>query len=143
MHFFHRYIDQPSSPLYPFGHGLSYTEFKYSNLALSGESLGTGGQLTVSVDVTNSGNLAGDEVVQLYITDLVASRTRPVKELKGFERESLEPGQTRTVTFSLTPEDLAFFSGAGRHEAEKGEFKVWVGPSSEDKALLTKKFNLI
>jgi beta-glucosidase len=143
MHYFHRYIDQPSDPLYPFGHGLSYTEFKYSHLTLSDDAIGPDGQLTVSVDVSNSGKLPGDEVVQLYITDLVSSRTRPVKELKGFERVSLEPGQTRTVTFSLAPEDLAFFSGAGRHEAEKGEFKVWVGPSSADKTLLTKKFNLI
>jgi beta-glucosidase len=117
-------------PLFAFGHGLSYTTFKYDNLKLFEPSIGVNGQTTVSVEVTNTGKMGGDEVVQLYIHDLVSSATRPVKELKGFRRIHLEPGQTQTVGFSLGPEALAFWNEDMKHVVEPGAFDVMVGPNS-------------
>jgi beta-glucosidase len=119
-------------PLFAFGQGLSYTTFKYDNLKLSEPSIGVNGRTTVSVEVTNTGKMAGDEVVQLYIHDLVSSATRPVKELKGFQRIHLEPGQTQTVGFSLGPEALAFWNEDMKHVVEPGAFDVMVGPNSVD-----------
>jgi beta-glucosidase len=127
-----KYLDVPSSPLYPFGHGLSYTTFRYSNLRLSSGRIRAADSLLVSVDLTNTGDRAGDEVVQLYLRDDVASVTRPLKELRGFRRVTVEPGRTRTVTFVLRRDDLAFYGPNLRRVVEPGTFTVYVGTSSAD-----------
>ncbi|MFA0962310.1 glycoside hydrolase family 3 N-terminal domain-containing protein [Roseivirga sp. BDSF3-8] len=127
-----KYLDVPNQPLYPFGHGLSYTTFSYGDVSLSQNSLDMGGSLTASVQVTNSGDREGEEVVQLYIRDLVGSVTRPVKELKGFQKISLQPGQSQTVTFTIHTDDLAFYTRDMSHKAEPGDFKVFIGTSSAD-----------
>jgi beta-glucosidase len=126
------YLGSTSSPLYPFGWGLSYTPFKYGNLSLSPQSIGTEGKTKVSVDVTNAGSVRGEEVVQLYIRDEVSSVTRPVKELRGFRRIALEPGETRTVEFSLGPDELSFLDRDMRRVVEPGTFKIMVGGNSVD-----------
>jgi beta-glucosidase len=126
------YTDVSNDPLYPFGFGLSYTSFTYSEPKLSAAELGPAGQLKVSVTITNSGKRAGTEIAQLYVRDLVGSVTRPIKELKGFERVELAPGQSREVTFTITPADLAFYTARNRWEAEPGAFKVFVGGNSRD-----------
>jgi beta-glucosidase len=127
-----KYLDVPVTPLYAFGHGLSYTEFKLSNLQLSAQSISSDGRLTASVEVENTGKRAGDEVVQLYIRDMAASRTRPLKELKGFERMTLKPGEKRRVQFTLAPEQLGFYNTDMRFVVEPGTFKVIVGTNSVD-----------
>jgi beta-glucosidase len=124
------YLSASKEPLFPFGHGLSYTTFAYSNLEISPPKIGGGGQAVVSVDVTNTGGIAGDEVVQLYIRDQVSSVTRPVKELKGFERITLEPGETRTVTFDITPDKLSFLDAHMERIVEPGLFDIMIGSSS-------------
>jgi beta-glucosidase len=124
------YLFTSQTPLFPFGFGLSYTTFKYSNLKVADQRIGPEGTTTVSVDVTNSGGRAGDEVVQMYIRDRVSSVTRPVKELKGFERVRIEPGQTKTVTFQITPDSLAFYNRRMERVVEPGTFDVMVGGSS-------------
>ncbi len=126
-----KYIDVPWTPLYPFGHGLSYTTFTYRNLRLSAPTMRPGDTLVVSVDVTNTGNRAGDEVVQLYIRDEVGTLTRPVKELRGFRRLTLQPGETQSVSFPLGAKDLAFHDSALDLVIEPGFFRVYVGTSSE------------
>jgi beta-glucosidase len=130
--FWSHFTDVPNDPLFPFGFGLSYTTFTYSAPTLNAPEIGMDGRLTVTVTVTNSGSRAGAEVVQLYVRDLVGSVTRPIKELKGFERVELTPGQSRDVTFTLTPADLAFYTARGKWEAEPGGFKVFVGGNSRD-----------
>ncbi len=125
-----RYLDVPNSPLYPFGHGLSYTTFGYSPVKLDKASFRPGENLTASVTVTNTGKRAGEEVVQLYVQDLVGSVTRPVKELKGFRKIALKAGEARTVTFKLSDKDLAFHRGDMSYGAEAGDFKLWIGGSS-------------
>ena len=127
-----KYLDLPNTPLYPFGYGLSYTNFTLSNIRLSATQIAPNGSLNVSVDVQNTGAREGTEVVQLYIRDLVGSMTRPVKELKGFERVSLNSGEKRTVTFTLKPEHLGFYNAQNKFVVEPGDFKVWVGQSSAD-----------
>ena len=127
-----KYIDSPWTPLFPFGYGLSYTTFKISNLQLSAPRIGVSGKVTVSVEVENTGKRAGDEVVQLYIRDLVASMTRPVKELKGFQRVSLQPGEKRRVEFVLGHEHLGFWNREMRYVVEPGEFRVMVGSNSAE-----------
>ncbi|HZU26910.1 MAG TPA: beta-glucosidase BglX [Bryobacteraceae bacterium] len=117
-----RYIDVDVTPEYPFGYGLSYTTFQYSNLKMSG--------LTVSVDIANTGSRAGDETAQLYIRQLAASITRPVRELKGFQRVKLVPGEKRTVQFTLTRADLGFWNAKGEFVTEPGQFQVWIAPDS-------------
>jgi beta-glucosidase len=126
-----KYLDIPNTPLYPFGYGLSYTNFQLSNVRLSSKQIAPTGSLTVSVDVQNTGSRDGTEVVQLYIRDLVGSVTRPVKELKGFERVALRAGEKRTVTFTLKPEQLGFYNAANKFVVEPGDFKVWVSQSSD------------
>jgi beta-glucosidase len=126
------YNDVPNDPLYPFGFGLSYTSFSYSEPRVSAAEIGRDGSLQVAVTVTNSGTRAGVEVAQLYVRDLVGSVTRPVKELKGFQKVDLQPGQSREVTFALKASDLAFYTAAGKWEAEPGAFKVFVGGNSRD-----------
>ncbi|MGH9871490.1 MAG: glycoside hydrolase family 3 N-terminal domain-containing protein [Pyrinomonadaceae bacterium] len=125
-----KYLDNDWTPLFPFGFGLSYTQFALSNLQLSARGIRPDGKLTVSVDVQNTGRRTGDEVVQLYIHEVAASRTRPVKELKGFERITLPPGEKRRLTFTLTPEQLGFYNRDMRFVVEPGEFRVFVGASS-------------
>ena len=124
------YIDERNEPVYPFGYGLSYTTFKYENLQLSSGTMHENDTLTVSVDVTNTGDYDGKEVVQLYVRDLVGSVTRPVKELKGFQKVALKKGETKTVSFNLTVEDLKFYNYDLDFVAEPGEFEVFVGGDS-------------
>jgi beta-glucosidase len=126
------YTDVPNDPLYPFGFGLSYTTFTYSEPKLSAAEIVRDGSLQVAVTVTNGGKRAGVEVAQLYVRDLVGSVTRPIKELKGFQKVALEPGQSREVAFTLKASDLAFYTAAGKWEAEPGAFKVFVGGNSRD-----------
>ena len=118
------------APQFAFGHGLSYTTFKYGKPALSAKTMTTDGTLTVSVDVTNTGNREGKEVVQLYIGDDQCSVLRPQKELKHFEKVDLLPGETKTVTFTITPQDLQFYSGGWK--TEPGKFTIYIGSSSRD-----------
>jgi beta-glucosidase len=127
-----RYLDLPTTPLYPFGYGLSYTTFRYGDLALSADTIAADGTISVSATVTNTGKVAGNEVAQLYIRDVVASVVRPVKELKGFSRVTLEPGQQQTVRFTLGPRDLGFYNQAMQWVVEPGVFKVWIGRSSAE-----------
>ncbi len=124
------YLFKKRGPLFPFGHGLSYTTFKFSNLKLSPARIAREGETTVSVDVTNTGLRAGDEVAQLYIRDQVSSVTRPVKELKGFKRIHLKPGQTQTVNFKLTPAELGFYNADMHWVVEPGMFDIMAGPNS-------------
>jgi len=127
-----RYIDMPNEPLYPFGYGLSYTTFEYSAPRLSAAEMTPGGSVEVTATVKNTGERAGTEVVQLYVRDLVGSVTRPVKELKGFRKVTLEPGESKDVSFTLEAPDLAFYTAEGKWEAEPGDFVAFVGPNSRD-----------
>ena len=126
------YTDVANDPLYPFGYGLSYTTFTYSEPRVSASEIGRDGSLQVTATITNAGPRAGVEVAQLYVRDLVGSVTRPVKELKGFQKVELQPGQSREVTFTLKAADLAFYTASGKWEAEPGAFKVFVGGNSRD-----------
>ncbi len=125
-----KYLDVDFTPAYPFGYGLSYTTFEYTNLRVSSPTMPLGGRLTVSADVANTGTVEADEVVQLYVRDLVGSVTRPVRELKGFRRVRLKPGEKRTVEFPLSTADLAFHNTELKPVTEPGQFHVWIGPNS-------------
>lgn len=124
------YLDVPNEPLFPFGFGLSYTRFSYTNFKLSSDKLTKNQTITASVDISNTGNFDGKEVVQLYIRDLVGSVTRPVKELKGFEKIALKKGETKTVSFTISEEDLKFYNSDLEFLAEPGAFEVFVGSDS-------------
>jgi len=126
------YLDVSNDPVYPFGYGLSYTSFSYSDIKLSSASLKGNQSLTASVTVTNSGIYDGKEVVQLYIRDMVGSVTRPVKELKGFQKIDLKAGETKTVTFNITPNDLKFYNYDLKFDWEPGEFQIMIGGNSRD-----------
>ncbi|MCL6259885.1 beta-glucosidase BglX [Aquiflexum sp. TKW24L] len=126
------YLDVSNDPLYPFGFGLSYTNFKYGELKLSGNSLKGNQTLKASITLTNSGKYDGKEVVQLYIRDLVGSVTRPVKELKGFRKVLLKAGETKTISFDITPEDLKFYNSDLDFVWEPGEFEIMIGGNSRD-----------
>jgi len=126
------YLDVSNDPVYPFGYGLSYTSFSYSDIKLSSASLKGNQTLTASVTVTNSGKYAGKEVVQLYVRDVVGSVTRPVKELKGFQKIDLKAGETKTVTFNITPNDLKFYNYDLKFDWEPGEFQIMIGGNSRD-----------
>jgi len=126
------YLFSNTEPLFAFGHGLSYTTFRYSNLSLSSDKIKSDGSLTVSVDVKNTGTRKGSEVAQMYIRDEISSVTRPIKELKGFQRITLNPGETRKVTFKITPQKLSFYNRAMKKVVEPGMFKVQVGGNSVD-----------
>jgi beta-glucosidase len=128
---FSGYRDAPKSALYPFGYGLSYTTFEYKNLKLDKTEMPTNGEIEVSVDVTNIGDMDGEEVVQLYIRDLVGSITRPIKELKGFEKIAIKTGETKIVTFTINAEILQFYTVNKKWEVESGDFDVWVGGDSD------------
>jgi beta-glucosidase len=126
-----RYWEGPTTPLYPFGHGLSYTTFAFTNLHLSASRISIGQTVEVTVDVTNTGPVAGDEVVQLYIHQQWGSDSRPMRELKGFRRLSLEPGETETITFTLGPDTLRYWStNANSWIQDAAAFDIWVGPDS-------------
>ena len=125
------YLDVRNEPLFPFGFGLSYTQFDYSNLKLSTNQIGMDGSIEVSVNVKNSGNYDGKEVVQLYVRDLIGSVTRPVKELKGFQKVDIKKGETKTVNFKLTVQDLKFYNSNLDFVAEPGDFEVFVGTNSD------------
>jgi beta-glucosidase len=125
------YIDERNEPLFPFGYGLSYTTFNYGKISLSSPKMSREGSIKVSVQVTNSGNFDGKEVVQLYIRDLVGSITRPVKELKGFQKIALKKGETKTVTFTLSVNDLKFYNSDLKYVAENGKFEVFIGTNSD------------
>jgi beta-glucosidase len=126
------YINGEYAPLYPFGFGLSYTTFQYSNLKLNTKKITASESVEVTIDVTNTGELDGDEIVQLYIRDMVSSVTRPVHELKDFERIHLKKGETKTVTFLITPDKLQFYGIDMKRIVEPGEFEVQVGGNSVD-----------
>nr|AAB66561.1 beta-glucosidase [Elizabethkingia meningoseptica] len=126
------YIDECNTPLFPFGYGLSYTTFNYSDIQLNKTQLSGNDQLTASVTLTNNGKYDGNEVVQLYIRDMVGSVTRPVKELKGFQKVFLKAGESKIVTFNITPEDLKFYNSALKYDWEPGEFDIMIGTNSHD-----------
>lgn len=128
------YLDVSNTPLYPFGYGLSYTKFDYSAIVLSKQQLKGNEKLIASVTVTNTGDYAGEEVVQLYLRDLVASNTRPLKELKGFQKITLQKGESKKVQFEITPEQLKFYDHTLRYDWEPGEFTVYIGTNSRDAA---------
>jgi beta-glucosidase len=136
-----RYRDlNACDPLYPFGYGLSYTTFAVSNLRLSSGSVSRHGRITATVDVANTGSRAGDDVVQLYLHDPVASLSQPVRRLRGFQRVTLQPGQKRTVSFTLDASDWGFYDNQGRFVIEPGEIDVYAGDSST--ASLTQPFTV-
>jgi len=130
--FWSNYLDVSNDPLYPFGFGLSYTTFNYGDVKISNNTLKPGQKITVTTTLTNSGSVAGEEVVQLYIRDLVCTSTRPVKELKGFEKVSLKPGETKTVNFTITEDMLRFYNSQLKFVSEAGDFKAFVGTNSRD-----------
>ena len=128
--FVSKYTDTPNTPLFPFGYGLSYAEFSYSDVSLSSDSLTSEDSITASVQLKNTGACTGTEVVQLYIQDVAASTVRPVRELKGFTRITLTPGETQTVSFRISEAELAFHRADGSYGTEPGAFRVWIGGSS-------------
>ena len=127
-----KYLDIPNEPLYPFGYGLSYTKFEYDNMTLSDTILTSEKSLKASITIKNTGEFDGEEVVQLYICDIAASVSRPVKELKGFQKIELTKGETKTVTFTITPDDLKFYNADLEHVWEPGEFEIMIGGNSRD-----------
>ena len=127
------YLDVDNEPLYPFGYGLSYTTFEYGPVTLDATEVAAGKSVRAEVTVTNTGKVAGKEVVQMYLKDVVGSTTRPLRELKGFEKISLEPGESRTVTFEITPELMSHYNSELKLVAEPGEFVVYIGPDSRTK----------
>jgi len=130
-----KYIDCPNTPQFPFGFGLSYTQYDYSNLVLDSKTVKPTGTLKVTVDVKNSGSMAGTEIVQLYIRDLVASVTQPVRKLVDFKRVDLSPGETKTVEFDLPASKLGFYNEQGQYVMEPGSFSLWVARDSSDSSL--------
>ena len=140
--YFHPYAVKPSTPLWHFGHGLSYTTYEYSNMKLSAKEIENGANVEASVTVTNNGDRSGVEIVQLYLCDTFSSVTRPVKELKNFTRVSLAPGESKVVTFTITPDKLAFYDKKMRWGVESGEFSVMIGGSSVDESLLKDTFDI-
>jgi beta-glucosidase len=138
-----KYLDAPWTPLFPFGYGLSYTQFQLSNLKLSQQSIRSSGTLAVSVEITNTGKRSGDAVVQLYLRDVAASVTRPVRQLEGFQRVTLQPGEKRQIDFTLKPEQLGIYNREMKFVVEPGEFKVMVGQSSADEHELVTSFQVV
>ena len=126
------YLDIPNEPLYPFGYGLSYTSFTFSDVQLSATSVKNGQKLKASVTITNTGKYDGEEVVQLYIRDVVASISRPMKELRGFQKIAVKAGESKTVSFDIGNEQLGFYNSALKWVVEPGDFKIFVGPNSRD-----------
>ena len=135
------YLGSTTEPLFPFGWGLSYTTFKYSNLRVASDTIGPEGQTKVSVDLTNTGGIRGDEVAQLYIHQKISSVTRPIKELRGFHRISLRPGETKTIEFTLGPKDLSYLNREMQRVVEPGTFELMAGGNSVD--LITTSLNVV
>lgn len=127
-----RYIDSPNAPLYPFGYGLSYTSFNYSEIHLNKSEFSEYDEIRASVDISNVGNFDGEEIVQLYIHDIVASITRPVKELRGYQKVFLKKGETKRIEFILTTSDLSYYHGDLKYTWDPGEFDLYIGTNSED-----------
>ena len=125
------HLDTCFTPLYPFGHGLSYATFEYRDIHVSAPEIRLNETITVSAELTNHGDVAAEEVVQFYVRDLVASITRPVKELKGYRRVRLAPGETTTVAFTLHTDNLSFYGRDSRPTVEPGLFHAWIGGSSQ------------
>lgn len=125
-----RYFDEANGPLYPFGYGLSYTTFKVSDVKMSAPTLKRDGKVTASVEVTNSGKREGATVIQMYVQDVTASMSRPVKQLRGFEKVNLKPGETRTVSFPIDVNALKFWNQQMKYDAEPGKFNVFIGVDS-------------
>jgi beta-glucosidase len=126
------YADMPATPLWEFGFGLSYTKFEYSNLQIKPMETGDYGEVSVNVDIKNTGARSGKEIVQLYIRDLIASVTVPVKELKGFRKIMLKPGEQQTVEFKIKHDDLSLYNKSMERVVEPGAFAIMIGSSSED-----------
>jgi beta-glucosidase len=126
------YADMPASPLWEFGYGLSYTSFEYSNLNINPPVTGSSGEITITAEVQNTGKMPGSEVVQLYLNDMVSSVTTPVKELKGYQKIYLNPGEKKKVNFLLTPEHTSLLNKNMQWVTEPGRFEVMVGSSSKD-----------
>ena len=141
--YFHKYAFEKNTPLYPFGYGLSYTKFNYSKPKLLNSKFDNKSIIKVQVDVTNTGDMDGDEVVQLYIRDKVSSVTRPVKELKGYKRVHLQVGETKNVIFEITPESLAFYDIDMKYVVEPGSFNIMTGSSSHFKSLKTVELTIL
>jgi len=129
---YHRYVDEKNSPLFPFGHGLSYTKFAYSDLKIASPKIPVNGTLSVSVKITNTGNVEGAEVAQAYIRDVISSVTTPVLSLKGFKRITLKPGESGIVDFKISSNELAVWNRQMKRVVEPGEFKIMIGSSSQD-----------
>lgn len=126
------YTLSTTAPLFPFGYGLSYTTFAYSNLKITKSKIGANEETTVTVDIKNTGKLRGDEVAQMYLRDEISSVTRPFKELKDFARVSLNPGETKTIAFKITPDKLSFYNREMKRVVEPGTFQIMVGGNSVD-----------
>tara|TARA_B110000261_G_scaffold2632_1_gene2860 strand:+ start:3220 stop:5556 length:2337 start_codon:yes stop_codon:yes gene_type:complete len=141
--YFHKYAFEKNTPLYPFGYGLSYTKFNYSKPKLLNSKFDNNSIIRVQVEVTNTGDMDGDEVVQLYIRDKVSSVTRPVKELKGYKRVHLKVGETKNVIFEITPESLAFYDIDMKYVVEPGSFNIMTGSSSHSKSLKTVELTIL
>ena len=141
MKFRSNYIDVVNAPLYPFGYGLSYTTYEYSDVTLSSSEVANGGNFTATVTVKNTGNMDGKEIVQLYIHDVESTSTRPVKELRGFQKVDIKAGETKTITFELSTEDLKYYNHELQYVCEPGDFEIMIGPNSRDTktAVLTVK----
>ena len=132
MKYTSKYIDESNYPLYPFGYGLSYTTFTYGDVQLSNKEISSNDTLTVTCTITNTGTRSGEEVVQLYVRDLVGSVTRPLKELKGFQKINLNAAESKVVTFQLTTSDLSFYRKDMSFGSEPGDFAVFIGGNSRD-----------
>jgi beta-glucosidase len=126
------YLDSPNTPLYPFGYGLSYTTFSYSEISMNKQSIEAGGKIIASVDITNTGEMDGEEIAQLYIRDIIGDVTRPVKELKGFRKVTIPRGQTITVAFTISPAELSYYHQDMSYSFDPGEFELFIGTNSED-----------
>jgi beta-glucosidase len=134
-------LDYGFTPLYPFGFGLSYTTFEYSDIQLSSDTMTQNDEITVSATIKNSGNIAASEIVQLYTRDLVASYTRPVRELKAYKRLTIQPGESVKVDFTIDAQMLGFYLPDGNFTVEPGKFHVWIAPNAADG--LQKDFELV
>ena len=141
--YFHKYAFEKNKPLYPFGYGLSYTKFNYTKPKLLNLNFDNSSIIKVQLEVTNIGDMDGDEVVQLYIRDKVSSVTRPVKELKGYKRIHLKVGETKKVIFEITPESLAFYDIDMNYVVEPGSFNIMTGPTSYYKDLKSVELNIL
>ena len=140
--YFHKYAFEKIKPLYPFGHGLSYSSFTYGTPRLAENNLENNGTVIFQIPVSNTSKLDGEEVVQLYIRDLYSSATRPVKELKAYERVFIKAGETITVSFELSAESFAFYNRSMDYVVEPGVFRIMIGPSSKNKTLKTLNFKV-